>query len=144
MPLMFRLRCHGPERLGELAMGLRLDPSTVSRHVRQLEGAGLVERTGDPADARVCRIGLSEAGTTMLAEAMRRRRDTVAEMLAGYDDLDREQLRIALVRLAAAVERDSDFALDATGPHDDGKDPGPDFWADSRRGFGTAPGPAPG
>lgn len=108
MPLLFRLRCRGPERLSDLAAGLRLDASTVSRHVRQLEDGGLLERTGDPADGRASVVALSAVGASLLAEAMRRRRDTVTQLLTDYDDSDREQLRAVLVQLAAAVQRHSD------------------------------------
>lgn len=112
MPLLFRLRCRGPERLSDLAAGLRLDASTVSRHVRQLEDRGVLERSGDPADGRAFLVGLSDAGATLLAQAMRRRRDTVSELLTDYDDTDREQLRTVLVRLAATAQQHSDRHAD--------------------------------
>ena len=40
-------------RLSELAQRQGTDVSTVCRHVRHCEDAGLVEREGDPSDLRV-------------------------------------------------------------------------------------------
>src|SRR3954463_8251829 len=51
-PLLKLLSHQGPMRLSALASVLGLDASTVSRHARQLEDRGLLERTGDPDDGR--------------------------------------------------------------------------------------------
>src|ERR671920_2170119 len=47
-PILKLLSHQGPMRLSSLAQVLGLDASTVSRHARQLEDRGLLERTGDP------------------------------------------------------------------------------------------------
>src|ERR671921_1748667 len=66
-PLLKLLSHQGPMRLSALAAVLGLDASTVSRHARQLEDRGLIERTEDPHDGRASRVAISEAGNTCLA-----------------------------------------------------------------------------
>src|SRR4029450_13686475 len=50
----------GPLRVTDLAASAILDASTVSRHVAQLHGAGLIERTPDPIDGRAQRVRLRD------------------------------------------------------------------------------------
>src|SRR3990170_3275929 len=52
IPLLHVLTCTGPIRLTDLAQRMQLDASTVSRHARQLEERGLLERADDPDDRR--------------------------------------------------------------------------------------------
>lgn len=70
--LLFPL-CHlGPMRVTDLAEVKQADPSTVSRQAAQLVKAGLVRREADPADGRVSRLAVTEAGRvagTRLSEA---------------------------------------------------------------------------
>src|SRR4051795_1568540 len=54
-PLLKLLSHQGPMRLSALAAVIGLDASTVSRHARQLEDRGLLERTDDPDDRRASR-----------------------------------------------------------------------------------------
>ncbi len=48
--------------MSELAAGLRLDNSTLSRSIEGLVGKGMVERVADDADRRRVRIALTAAG----------------------------------------------------------------------------------
>ena len=61
-PILKLLSHQGPMRLSALAQVLGLDASTVSRHARQLEDRGLLERTEDPDDGRASRVAVSERG----------------------------------------------------------------------------------
>src|SRR5919107_1359087 len=65
-PLLKLLSHQGPMRLSGLASVLGLDASTVSRHARQLEDRGLLERTGDPDDGRASPIAVSTHGAACL------------------------------------------------------------------------------
>jgi len=56
----------GPARVTELAAEAKLDASTVSRHVQNLERHGYVARTADPLDGRAYRLELSDAGRELL------------------------------------------------------------------------------
>ena len=100
IPLLHILRCAGSTRLTDLAARLCLDASTVSRHVRQLEERGLVERSGDPGDRRASQVMLAPAGEKALLAAMDRRRQVFAEVLSTWSAADREQLRRLLSRFA--------------------------------------------
>jgi DNA-binding MarR family transcriptional regulator len=92
----------GPIRLSSLASALNLDASTVSRHVRTLEDRGLLERDADPEDGRASRVAVTARGLRALEEGAERRRALIGEVLAGWDDADRETLRALLHRLSEA------------------------------------------
>ena len=98
-PLLKLLTHQGPMRLSTVAAVLGLDASTVSRHVRQLEERGLVERTGDPDDGRASRVAVSELGDTCLAQGFDTRRHLITAALHGFSAADRESLRGLLQRL---------------------------------------------
>ena len=51
----------GPRRAGELAQQLAMPPPAMSRHLRQLREAGLVEETHPQFDARVRIYSLNAA-----------------------------------------------------------------------------------
>src|SRR3954452_19294118 len=55
-PLLKLLSHQGPMRLSALAAVIGLDASTVSRHARQLEDRGLLQRTDDPDDRHASHI----------------------------------------------------------------------------------------
>ncbi|HXG76858.1 MAG TPA: MarR family transcriptional regulator [Gaiellaceae bacterium] len=84
-------------RQGELARRARLSKQTLTTMSRALEGAGLVERRRDPADARATLVYLTER-----AQAFR----PVAErVLAELDEQAVIALPIARDELTAALER---------------------------------------
>lgn len=87
-------------RLGDLARELGLDTSTVSRHVKALEGAGLVARSGDPGDGRVAHLELTAVGTEALGRLRRARHRYFAELLADWPPSELEFLAPLLARLA--------------------------------------------
>jgi DNA-binding MarR family transcriptional regulator len=94
-----------PPRLSELARCMSLDASTVSRHVRQLETAGYVTRTGDPQDGRAYRVQLTPSGRELLDTAMRKRVAIVDAALGGWSERDRTQLITLVTRLAEDIDR---------------------------------------
>jgi len=95
-----RIHDGGGMRLSELAQQLDLDPSTVSRQVRQLEGAGLVARQGDPGDGRANVVALTPAGRRALRALAAGRRKFLAEVTAGWSDDDRAALARLVDRFA--------------------------------------------
>jgi len=102
-PLLKVLMHQGPTRLSTLAQILGLDASTVSRHARQLEDRGLLERTGDPDDGRASRVTVSEQGCAGLEQAFEARRHVTAAALEGLSDDERETLRSLLARVVDAL-----------------------------------------
>jgi DNA-binding MarR family transcriptional regulator len=88
---------HGPLTLGALAEHERVAPPTVTKVVSKLECDGLVTRTPDPEDRRVCRVAISPAGQTLLEEVRRRK---TAWLTARISQLDADRQR----RLADALD----------------------------------------
>ena len=88
---------YGPLTLGALADHERVAPPTITKVVSKLECDGLVTRTPDPADRRVCRVAISAAGETLLEEVRRRK---TAWLTARISQLDADRQR----RLAEALD----------------------------------------
>lgn len=98
----------GPITLGELAAHEQVAPPTITKVVARLEAAGLVQRQRDPADRRVHRVVLSEAGRRQLETDRKRRRAWLATHISRLPAGDAEALADALDALerltAAKVE----------------------------------------
>jgi DNA-binding MarR family transcriptional regulator len=97
--LLRALHREGELPIAGLAGAAHMDIAAVSRQLRPLEAAGLVDRTSAAHDARVTLISLTAPGRT-LAERIRavglRHLDSA---LAGWSDDDRAQLAALLTRL---------------------------------------------
>jgi DNA-binding MarR family transcriptional regulator len=94
-----------PLRLSELARCIRLDSSTVSRQVKNLEDLGYLERSGDPDDRRASRVRLTDQGRAVLDGAMRARAALVDSATADWSVQDRDQLTTLMTRLMESVDR---------------------------------------
>jgi DNA-binding MarR family transcriptional regulator len=88
---------HGPLTLGALAEHERVAPPSITKVVTKLECDGLVTRTPDPADRRVCRVAVSLEGAALIEES--RRRKTVW-LTSRISELDPDRQR----RLADALD----------------------------------------
>ncbi|MEP7089956.1 MAG: MarR family transcriptional regulator [Nocardioidaceae bacterium] len=102
-PILKLLSHQGPMRLSALAQVLGLDASTVSRHARQLEDSGLLERSDDPDDRRASRVAVSEHGNDCLAKGFETRRHLISNALEGWTPDERETLRVLLHRLVESL-----------------------------------------
>jgi DNA-binding MarR family transcriptional regulator len=76
------LRAEGPLRLSALGRRLWITPSTLTRNLARLEGAGLVARETDTADARAARVRLTPAGCEAALEVDRREEEFARGVLA--------------------------------------------------------------
>lgn len=95
-------------RVHDVAAELSLAPNTVSTLVHRLADAGLVERAGDPGDARVSRLQLTPAAEGRLRRWRDRRGEVLAARLVGLDGEDRRAVaRVlpVLERVARSLER---------------------------------------
>ena len=101
--ILYRLKCHGPARLGDLAEAMRLDASTVSRHVQQLGEQGFIDRDPDPEDGRARIIAISDAGRSALKRTFDQRRAVISDAMTDWSDADRERLRHDIIRLTSAL-----------------------------------------
>lgn len=94
-----------PRRAGELAGCVHSDPSTVSRQVRPLVDAGLVERVPDPDDRRAHLLAPTPAGRDLHRRMTRDRDRFFDTVLDGWSAQDRAMLSGLLGRLNDDLER---------------------------------------
>jgi DNA-binding MarR family transcriptional regulator len=97
--------CHGAAaRLSELASAVRLDPSTISRHVQTLEAEGYLVRVRDPRDGRSCRLKATAAGRAAINRAAARRVELFRRASAHWRPQDLRTLIGLLNRLSADLK----------------------------------------
>jgi MarR family transcriptional regulator, organic hydroperoxide resistance regulator len=86
-------------RGGELALRLGVEPPTVTKMLRRLEGCGLVERSQDPADARSFRVHLTEKGRALEEPVARCWAQAEETEFAGMSAGERWAFREMLIRV---------------------------------------------
>ena len=91
-------------RVGELADRLVVDDTTATRLVDRLEAAGLAERGRLPEDRRVTVVGLTAAGSELVAQVAVRRQRFFCEVLTALEPDERMEL-VRLTLLAAVALR---------------------------------------
>jgi DNA-binding MarR family transcriptional regulator len=112
--LLWHVEEVGSCRLSELAEAAGLDLSTVSRHVRDLDEAGYVDRAGDARDRRAVVLELTADGRELLREARASRASALTPVLESWDATDRAEL----TRLLSAFARDLTTAAPGRSPID--------------------------
>lgn len=104
------LRERGPQRLGDLARHSRVTQPGVTRLVKSMGDAGLVERAADPDDSRAVLIAASAKGLEAYAAWRRELVDALLPRFSSLDDDDWAALRraaeIATAVADSAVSRD--------------------------------------
>ncbi|GAA5187577.1 hypothetical protein GCM10023322_36250 [Rugosimonospora acidiphila] len=110
---LLRLHRTGPERISELALELGLDPTTVTRHLDELESRGLVARHSDPTDRRATLVHLTAKATAQLDAAEAGRRTRLAGMLADWPEADREAFARLLSRFVHRPQLAREIAVGA-------------------------------
>ncbi len=88
----------------ELADVLHVHPATVTNALKRMERAGFVERRPDPADQRVSRVYLTDAGREIQGAVERLWNDLEEETMAGFDNAEREMLERLLERVCDNLE----------------------------------------
>ena len=94
----------GPVRAGSLAEHACLDPSTVSRHLKELEGAGHVVRRSDPDDGRATVLEVSPAGRELVATTTAQRIAVLESAVANWPTEDVNRMTELVRRLADDLE----------------------------------------
>jgi DNA-binding MarR family transcriptional regulator len=87
---------HGPLTLGALAEHERVAPPSITKVVSKLETDGLVIRTPDPADRRVCRVAISAEGAALMEESRRRKTAWLTDRITELDPEGQRRLSDAL------------------------------------------------
>lgn len=102
--LLKGLKCHGAMRVTDLAALAGLDTSTVSRHVQQLNKAGLIERSQHPDDGRAQQVDLTDEGRQLLDVSLARRHALIHQSVADWDLDEVESLDHLLARFVGDIE----------------------------------------
>jgi DNA-binding MarR family transcriptional regulator len=94
MRLLWRQRCGETAGLTptELSLDQRISRNTVSALLRGLEDQGLIERRLDPADRRVFRIVLSQAGLDLVNEHAPRSIDHLNTLVSDFSPAECSRL----------------------------------------------------
>jgi DNA-binding MarR family transcriptional regulator len=95
---------HGPLSPSELAEIERIRRPTVTRIVRHLEQAGLIERVTDPQDGRASILSVTAEGRALLRRLRERKTAYLARRLAALDAEDRRTLERAAELLEGMLE----------------------------------------
>jgi DNA-binding MarR family transcriptional regulator len=101
------LRMNGRRTISTLAERERVTAPSMTSIVNGLEEQGFVVRTPDEDDRRRVQVDITDAGTAIVAETIRRRDELLAEMLREVDYTEDElaTLREASALMRRAVER---------------------------------------
>jgi DNA-binding MarR family transcriptional regulator len=86
----------GPVTLGELAAVEQVQPPSMTRIVGRLEEWGYATRVVDPADRRVARALITDAGRELLARSRTRKDEYLARRIAELSNTERALLARAL------------------------------------------------
>jgi DNA-binding MarR family transcriptional regulator len=93
--------CHGAaSRPSELASAVRLDLSTISRHIQSLVAGGYLVKARDPQDGRSCRLKATAAGRAAIHKAAARRVEFFRRATANWTPQDLRTLVELLTRLS--------------------------------------------
>ncbi len=101
--LLFLLASREEAAIGEVAQALEVAPAAVTNLSKRMQVAGLVERVGDPHDARLTRLRLTDAGRDASRQASAALAELNARLAAGFSD---EELAVVArwLEQAARVE----------------------------------------
>ena len=107
----------GPQRITDIAADLGVAPSTATRMCDRLVRKGLVRRYRSAANRREVRLNLTPAGSSLVRELTRRRRDELARYADAIPPSAHPHVAEGLRAFSNAVgefpERDWLFASDA-------------------------------
>lgn len=95
----------GPLRLSDLAARQGVDKSTITPQVRGLERKGMLDRQGDPTDARASLLTISERGQALQRRFSDAGTAVFDDILAAWSREDREALGSMLTRFAEDFSR---------------------------------------
>lgn len=94
-------------RGGELAARLGVEPPTITKMLRRLEGCGLVERRPDPSDARSFRVQLMAEGRALEEPVARCWEAAEEQLLYGMSAEERRVFHELLGKARANLEQGS-------------------------------------
>jgi DNA-binding MarR family transcriptional regulator len=99
------LRDHGPQRITALADQEAVAQPSMTTLVSRMERDGLVERAGDPADARAVLVCITPRGSERLEARRQARTARLEERLSALTSEERAALNAALPVFDKLTER---------------------------------------
>lgn len=102
LAVLATLRMHGRRTITALAERERVTAPSMTNMINGLEEQGYVVRTPDAEDRRRVQVDITEAGTEIVAQTIKRRDELLAEMLGELDFTEEE---LATLREASALMR---------------------------------------
>ena len=102
LAVLATLRMHGRRTISSLAERERVTAPSMTNMINGLEEQGFVLRTPDAEDRRRVQVDITEAGTEIVEQTIRRRDELLAEMLG---ELDFTEDELATLRAASALMR---------------------------------------
>ena len=102
--LLAHLTQLGPVRVSDLADIACLSPSTVSRHLTELEEAGHVTRIADENDKRAVLLQVTPSGTALVDETRAHRIRALTTALDSWSAADINTMSVLIRRLASDLE----------------------------------------
>jgi len=97
--LLLTLADMAPVKMHALVNAMQRDKSQMTRAVQGLEAKGLVERQGDPDDARVSVLQLTPQGDEAVLRIQEAVAQVLADILTPLSGQEQEKLRALLRRL---------------------------------------------
>ncbi|ONM50111.1 MarR family winged helix-turn-helix transcriptional regulator [Nocardia donostiensis] len=97
--VLVALETKGPCRQVDLAAGLCISPSALSRHVTELVTDGYVSRHPDPSDGRATVIQVTDNGRDLLQRIRMSRAKGLQDVLAEWSEDEAEQARAVVHKL---------------------------------------------
>ncbi len=88
----------------QLAERLHISPATTTKMIQRMEKAGFLRRQPDPADERISRVYLTEAGRAVRSEVQGVWDRMEAETFQGFSDKERVELRRFLLQMRQNLE----------------------------------------
>jgi DNA-binding MarR family transcriptional regulator len=102
--ILFSVDHRGPIGLSELAAHEGVNPTMLSRIVRNLGEAGLLERMTNPDDARAAFVVVTQQGRRLAEQIRHERTDALNAAISPLSAADRKRLQEALPALEALAE----------------------------------------
>jgi len=93
----------GPQRMGDLAEAVGVHPSTLSRTVDKLVGAGWLERANGEESRREVHVRLTTRGLKLVGDVTTQRRSEIARVLSTLTPDERAAVHRGMVVFASAA-----------------------------------------
>lgn len=93
------LQARGPSRASQLAEGLAMDRSVISRLIKQLREPGLIDVSPDDEDRRGVVVAISDAARAKVAEALARKGELFEARFHEWSENDLRRLTELIQRV---------------------------------------------